>query len=103
MSDPRPRTLVSLRKAEAECPRCPLYKPATQVVPGEGSEHAALMMVGEQPGNDEYLPGHPFVRPAGKMLDRPIDDADLDRGEIFGTSAVKHFKFQPRRKRRLQN
>src|SRR5258706_10087132 len=101
MSDPRPRTLVSLRKAEAECTRCPLYKPATQVVPGEGSEHAALMMVGEQPGNDEDLAGHPFVGPAGKMLDRAIDDADLDRGEIFVTNAVKHFKFEPRGKRRL--
>src|SRR6267154_4036225 len=101
MSDPRPRTLVSLRKAEAECTRCPLYKPATQVVPGEGSEHAALMMVGEQPGNDEDLAGHPFVGPAGKMLDRAIDDADLDRGQVFVTNAVKHFKFEPRGKRRL--
>jgi len=59
------------------------------------------MMVGEQPGNDEDLAGHPFVGPAGKMLDRAIDDADLDRGEIFVTNAVKHFKFEPRGKRRL--
>jgi len=81
--------------------RCPLYLPATQVVPGEGPDHAALMMVGEQPGNDEDLAGHPFVGPAGRMLDRAIADAGLDRKQIFVTNAVKHFKLEPRGKRRL--
>jgi uracil-DNA glycosylase family protein len=98
---PLPRTLAGLRKAEAQCTRCPLYLPATQVVPGEGPEHAPLMMVGEQPGNDEDLAGHPFVGPAGRMLDRAIAEAGLDRTQIYVTNAVKHFKFEPRGKRRL--
>ena len=98
---PLPRTLTGLRKAEAQCTRCPLYMPATQVVPGEGPEHAPLMMVGEQPGNDEDLDGHPFVGPAGRMLHRAIAEAGLDRAQIFVTNAVKHFKFQQRGKRRL--
>jgi DNA polymerase len=101
MGDPLPRTLSGLRKAEAQCTRCPLYMPATQVVPGEGPEHAPLMMVGEQPGNDEDLAGHPFVGPAGHMLDRAIAEAGLDRKAIYVTNAVKHFKFEPRGKRRL--
>src|SRR5438105_14998131 len=101
MADSIPRTLAGLRKAEAECQRCPLYQFATQVVPGEGPPHAPLMMVGEQPGNDEDLAGHPFVGPAGKMLDRAISDAGLNRKEIFVTNAVKHFKFEQRGKRRL--
>jgi uracil-DNA glycosylase len=101
MDDPLPRTLSGLRKAEAQCTRCPLYMPATQVVPGEGPEHAPLMMVGEQPGNDEDLAGHPFVGPAGRMLDRAIAEAGLDRKAIYVTNAVKHFKFEPRGKRRL--
>jgi uracil-DNA glycosylase len=101
MSDSIPRTLAEVRKAEAQCTRCPLYKPATQVVPGEGPEHAPLMMVGEQPGNDEDLQGRPFVGPAGRMLDRAIADAGIDRREVFVTNAVKHFKFEPRGKRRL--
>jgi DNA polymerase len=101
MADSIPRTLAGLRKAEAECTRCPLYQFATQVVPGEGPEHAPLMMVGEQPGNDEDLAGHPFVGPAGRMLDRAIAEAGLDRKAIFVTNAVKHFKFEQRGKRRL--
>ena len=101
MADPLPRTLAGLRKAEAECQRCPLYQFATQVVPGEGPEHAPLMMVGEQPGNDEDLAGHPFVGPAGRMLDRAIAEAGLNRKAIFVTNAVKHFKFEQRGKRRL--
>jgi DNA polymerase len=71
------------------------------VVSGEGPERTPLMMVGEQPGNDEDLSGHPFVGPAGKVLNRAIEDAGLDRGDIFVTNAVKHFKFEPRGKRRL--
>jgi uracil-DNA glycosylase len=95
------KTLAALRRAEAECRRCPLYRPATQVVPGEGSATARLMFVGEQPGNDEDLAGRPFVGPAGRVLDRAIHDAGLERTKIFVTNAVKHFKFEPRGKRRL--
>ena len=101
MPDPAPRNLTELRQAETHCTRCTLYRTATQVVPGEGPEHAPLMMVGEEPGNDEDLTGHPFVGPAGRMLDRAIADAGLDRKAIFITNAVKHFKFEPRGKRRL--
>jgi uracil-DNA glycosylase family protein len=101
MSEASPRTLGALHKAEIECTRCPLYRNATQVVPGEGPPRAPLMMVGEQPGNDEDLAGHPFVGSAGRMLDRAISDAGLKRKDIFVTNAVKHFKFEPRGKRRL--
>ena len=101
MADIVPRTLEGLRKAEQACTRCPLYKNATQAVAGEGPSPARLMMVGEQPGNDEDLKGHPFVGPAGRMLDRALADAGLDRKTIFVTNAVKHFKFEPRGKRRL--
>ena len=101
MADSLPHTLAGLRRAEAQCTRCPLYQFATQVVPGEGPEHAPLMMVGEQPGNDEDLAGHPFVGPAGRMLDRAIAESGLDRKAIFVTNAVKHFKFEQRGKRRL--
>jgi len=94
-------SLTALRVAEAACTRCPLYKNATQVVPGEGPAPAKLMMVGEQPGDKEDLAGHPFVGPAGRMLDRAIVDAGIDRKAVFVTNAVKHFKFEPRGKRRL--
>lgn len=95
------RSLTALAHAEAHCTRCPLYKHATQVVPGEGSPRSRLMMVGEQPGNNEDMEGRPFVGPAGRILDRAIADADLDRRKIFVTNAVKHFKFEQRGKRRL--
>jgi uracil-DNA glycosylase len=101
MDTPAPRSLTGLRAAEAQCTRCPLYLHATQVVPGEGPNHAPIMMVGEQPGNDEDLGGHPFIGPAGRLLDRAIAEAGLDRKAIFVTNAVKHFKFEPRGKRRL--
>jgi uracil-DNA glycosylase len=94
-------TLATLREAEAGCTRCPLYRNATQVVPGEGPSRAKVMFVGEQPGNDEDLAGKPFVGPAGRVLDRAIAEAGLDRAAIFVTNAVKHFKFEPRGKRRL--
>jgi DNA polymerase len=94
-------SLAALREAEAGCTRCPLYRNATQVVPGEGPSRAKVMFVGEQPGNDEDLAGRPFVGPAGRVLDRAIVDAGLDRTAIFVTNAVKHFKFEPRGKRRL--
>src|SRR5882724_10012442 len=102
MADPLPRTLAGLRKAEAECQRCPLYQFATQVVPGEGPEHAPLMLVGEQPGNDEDLAGHPFVGPAGKLLDQALEEAGIDRKKAYVTNVVKHFKWEPRGKRRIQ-
>ena len=95
------RSLTALAQAEAQCTRCPLYKEATQVVPGEGSPRARVMMVGEQPGDKEDLEGRPFVGPAGRMLDRAIAEAGLDRRKIFVTNAVKHFKFDQRGKRRL--
>jgi uracil-DNA glycosylase len=95
------RSLTALAQAEAQCTRCPLYKNATQVVPGEGSSRSRLMMVGEQPGDKEDLEGKPFVGPAGRMLDRAIVEAGLDRRKVFVTNAVKHFKFEQRGKRRL--
>src|ERR1700730_11942701 len=94
-------TLETLRTAEAACTRCPLHLPATQVVPGEGPALARLMFVGEQPGNDEDLQGRPFVGPAGRVFDRALGDAGLDRKQVFVTNAVKHFKFEQRGKRRL--
>jgi DNA polymerase len=93
--------LAALRKAEASCTRCPLYGPATQVVPGEGPADATMMLVGEQPGNDEDLQGRPFVGPAGRMLQLALDEAEIDRTKVFVTNAVKHFKFELRGKRRL--
>lgn len=95
------KTLKELAQAEAECRRCPLYKNATQVVPGEGLKRARLMLVGEQPGDQEDKQGHPFVGPAGRILGQALDDAGIVRGDAFVTNAVKHFKWEPRGKRRL--
>ena len=95
------RTLSGLREAENACRRCPLYRNATQAVPGEGPRHAAVMLVGEQPGDKEDLAGKPFVGPAGRILDRALADAGIDRGAAFVTNAVKHFKHEMRGKRRL--
>ena len=95
------RSLAALRKAESECRRCPLYKHATQAVPGEGPVRARIMLVGEQPGDKEDLAGKPFVGPAGRVLDHALADAGIPRDETFVTNAVKHFKFEPRGKRRL--
>jgi len=101
--DDRPdiRSLSALRAAEAACRRCPLYRNATQVVPGEGPARARVMLVGEQPGDQEDRQGRPFVGPAGRILDRAILDAGIDRKQVFVTNAVKHFKFEQRGKRRL--
>ena len=85
----------------ANCRRCDLWKRATQAVNGEGSRHAAIMLVGEQPGDEEDLRGHPFVGPAGRLLDGVIEEAGLARKSVYITNAVKHFKWQPRGKRRL--
>ncbi len=93
--------LAALHDAEAACRRCPLYRNATQVVPGEGPKRAMVMLVGEQPGDQEDRQGHPFVGPAGRILDRAIVDAGIVRKQVFVTNAVKHFKFEPRGKRRL--
>jgi DNA polymerase len=95
------KTLKELAQAEAECRRCPLYKNATQAVPGEGLKRARLMLVGEQPGDQEDKQGHPFVGPAGRILDQALEDARIERGDVFVTNAVKHFKWEPRGKRRL--
>jgi uracil-DNA glycosylase len=97
-------TITSLRelaKAENDCTRCPLYKNATQAVPGEGRKHSHLMMVGEQPGDKEDLAGKPFVGPAGRILDQALEEAGIPREEVFVTNAVKHFKHEMRGKRRL--
>ncbi len=101
MSEETIHTLAELRRAEAACTRCPLYANATQVVPGEGPAHAPLMLVGEQPGDQEDLQGRPFIGPAGGVLDRAIAEAGIKRAEVFVTNAVKHFKWEPRGKRRL--
>jgi uracil-DNA glycosylase len=98
------RTLVSLaelRGAVDGCRRCMLWKATTQGVPGEGMASSRLMLVGEAPGDSEDLQGHPFVGPAGAILDRALQDAGLGRDSVYITNAVKHFKFEPRGKRRL--
>jgi uracil-DNA glycosylase len=94
-------SLRELAKAEQECTRCPLYKHATQAVPGEGRRDAQLMLVGEQPGDKEDLAGKPFVGPAGRILDQALEDAGIACDDAFVTNAVKHFKFEMRGKRRL--
>jgi DNA polymerase len=96
-------SLSELREAVNACKRCPLYRNATQGVPGEGPEKAELMLVGEQPGDAEDLEGHPFVGPAGAILDRALSDAGIDRKNLFVSNAVKHFKFEPRGKRRIHS
>ncbi|HEY3783970.1 MAG TPA: UdgX family uracil-DNA binding protein [Steroidobacteraceae bacterium] len=98
------RTLSStseLPEAINQCRRCSLWKTATHGVPGEGQSPGALMLVGEAPGDSEDLRGHPFVGPSGAMLDRALHAAGLDRNCVYVTNAVKHFKFEPRGKRRL--
>ena len=100
-SVPRTDNLEKLRKAAAHCTACPLYRNATQIVFGEGQPEARLVMIGEQPGDQEDLAGHPFVGPAGKLLDRALLEAGIDRKEIYITNAVKHFKWEPAGKRRL--
>ena len=93
--------LDKVRLAAAECKACDLWKCGTQTVFGEGSETADLMLVGEQPGDKEDLAGRPFVGPAGRILDQALDDAGIDRSTVYVTNAVKHFKWEPRGKRRL--
>jgi DNA polymerase len=96
-------TLTKLRQAAATCKACDLWKRGTQTVFGEGAAHAKVMFVGEQPGNDEDLAGHPFVGPAGKILDKALEAAGIDRKTTYVTNVVKHFKWEPRGKRRIHS
>ena len=98
---PARKTLPALREAAAGCRACDLYKRGTQTVFGEGRPHAKVMLVGEQPGHEEDLAGRPFVGPAGKLLDRALAAAGIDRGDVHVTNVVKHFKWEPRGKRRI--
>lgn len=98
---PASHNLKTLREQAADCRACPLWKDATQTVFGEGPQHASLMLVGEQPGDKEDLAGKPFVGPAGRMLDRALEQAGIERKKVYVTNAVKHFKFVPRGKIRL--
>jgi len=100
---PDKATVEQLREAAAECTACPLYRDATQTVFGEGPERARIMFIGEQPGDAEDLAGHPFVGPAGKMLDRCMKEAGIERGRAYVTNAVKHFKWVPRGTRRIHS
>src|SRR5215475_2137730 len=94
-------SLAAVREEAAHCRACPLWKGATQTVFGEGPQNAQVVLVGEQPGDKEDLAGHPFVGPAGMMLDRALKEAGIDRKTTYVTNAVKHFKFVPRGKIRL--
>jgi uracil-DNA glycosylase len=94
-------SLKTLRAEAARCTRCELYRRATQTVFGEGTRRARVMLVGEQPGDREDLEGRPFVGPAGRLLDQALVAAGIDRGEVYVTNAVKHFKWEPRGKRRI--
>jgi uracil-DNA glycosylase family protein len=94
-------TLTQLRDAAQRCQGCELYRNATQAVLGEGPPHARIVMIGEQPGDQEDLAGKPFVGPAGALLDRALADAQIARRDVYITNAVKHFKFEERGKRRI--
>jgi uracil-DNA glycosylase len=98
---PEKRTLRALEGASQTCRGCDLYEDATQTVFGEGRKGAKLMLVGEQPGDKEDREGEPFVGPAGRLLDRALEEAGIDRSEAYVTNAVKHFKWKPRGNRRL--
>ena len=98
---PKTHSLEKLRAAAAGCRACPLWRLGTQTVFGEGREHAALLVVGEQPGDREDIEGHPFVGPAGRLLDQALRATGIPRKEVYITNAVKHFKWEPRGKRRL--
>jgi uracil-DNA glycosylase len=94
-------TFGQLRDAAAGCKACPLWENATQTVFGEGSPDAELVFVGEQPGDEEDAKGRPFVGPAGRLFDQALEEAGIDRGRAYVTNVVKHFKWQPRGKRRI--
>src|ERR1700732_5525291 len=94
-------SLTTVRKAAQHCTACHLYKRATQTAFGEGPKNAPIMLVGEQPGDYEDVAGKPFVGPAGKIMDRALEEAGIDRKHVYVTNAVKHFKWEPRGKRRI--
>jgi DNA polymerase len=98
---PDTRSLPKLRDAAAVCRGCDLWRAATQTVFGAGTRKADVMFVGEQPGDQEDQQGQPFVGPAGRMLDKALDDVGIDRTRVYVTNAVKHFKWEPRGKRRI--
>ena len=98
---PERRTMTALKEAAADCQGCSLYRDATQTVFGEGPRSAEVIMVGEQPGDREDLAGKPFVGPAGRLLSESLEEAGIDRREVYVTNAVKHFKFERRGKRRI--
>jgi DNA polymerase len=98
---PAQATLAELWEAAQGCRGCDLYRNATQAVLGEGAEHARIVLIGEQPGDKEDIEGHPFVGPAGRLLDRALADAGIERANVYITNAVKHFKFEVRGKRRI--
>ena len=98
---PDTSSLAAVREAAAHCTACHLYKRGTQTVFGEGPKRAAMMLVGEQPGDYEDVAGKPFVGPAGKIMDRALEDAGIDRSQVYVTNTVKHFKWEPRGKRRI--
>lgn len=100
---PAEPTIAALREAAAGCTACHLHRDATQTVFGEGPEAATAMLVGEQPGDAEDRAGHPFVGPAGKLLDRCLVEAGIDRGRAYVTNVVKHFKWVPRGPRRIHS
>jgi uracil-DNA glycosylase family protein len=100
---PVEQTVAALRDAAARCTGCPLFRNATQTVFGEGPEDAPVMLVGEQPGDAEDLAGRPFVGPAGKLLDRCLAEAGIDRAKTYVTNVVKHFKWVPRGPRRIHS
>lgn len=97
---PAKLTLSTLQEAAVSCTGCDLYKRATQTVFGEGAAHAKILFVGEQPGDQEDRAGHPFVGPAGKVLDKALAEAGIARQDVYVTNAVKHFKWEPQGKRR---
>jgi len=98
---PARRSLAALRKAAAACRGCDLYRDATQTVFGEGPSDASIVLIGEEPGDREDIEGHPFVGPAGRLLNAAMDEAALDPKAVYITNAVKHFKWEPRGKRRI--
>jgi DNA polymerase len=100
---PEQLTIESLREAAAGCQACELWEIGTQTVFGEGKENARLMLVGEQPGDREDVEGHPFVGPAGRILDEALEAAEIPRANVYVTNAVKHFRWERRGKRRLHS
>ena len=98
---PKQLTFLSLKAAAAECKACDLWKKGTQTVFGEGRRRAKVLFVGEQPGNEEDLTGKPFVGPAGRLFDEALAEAGIDRKQTYVTNVVKHFKWEPRGKRRI--